>query len=183
MLTTKEIALNLIIPHEGLYSASPTGLVRVKDKKTPIYPYRDPSGVWTIGFGTTIYPDGKPVRKTDPPITYEKAVEFMLLHIDNDLKNLKKYLPQRLTRYQVASLLSLSYNIGWPRLARTKATKGLLHVINENPDDFNRIEPLFKQYQFANGRRLSGLIKRRNDEFKTYKKKVSSSCLTKSKIS
>lgn len=173
MLTTKEIALNLIIPHEGLYSASPDSLVRVTRNDQLIYPYRDPSGIWTIGYGTTIYPNGVPVRKTDAPITIAKARQFMLHHIANDLKNLKKFLPSQLNRHQVAALLSLSYNIGWPRLARTYGNKGLLYAVNQNPDDFKTIEPLFKAYVYSKGKPLNGLKKRRNDEFNTYKKKTS----------
>jgi lysozyme len=37
------------------------------------HPYRDPTGVWTIGYGSTRDADGNPVTAATPDITVEAA--------------------------------------------------------------------------------------------------------------
>ena len=59
-MTTSEKGLALIEHYEGLRSLA----------------YRCPAGVWTIGIGTTIYPDGTPVKEGDR-ISYKKARNYL----------------------------------------------------------------------------------------------------------
>ena len=40
-------------------------------------PYLCPAGVPTIGYGTTVYPDGTPVSMSDPKITAAKAASLL----------------------------------------------------------------------------------------------------------
>ncbi len=39
--------------------------------------YKDPVGIWTIGIGTIMYPDGKRVKQGDI-ITMQQAEEFLM---------------------------------------------------------------------------------------------------------
>lgn len=41
-------------------------------------PYLCPAGVWTIGYGTTRYPDGAPVKPTDEPVSEADALAILL---------------------------------------------------------------------------------------------------------
>ena len=43
---------------------------------TVLKPYYDSVKVATIGTGTTVYPNGKAVKITDPPITKKQAAEY-----------------------------------------------------------------------------------------------------------
>lgn len=38
----------------------------------------------TIGYGSTVYPDGTPVKLTDPPVTREVALSLAGKHIEKD---------------------------------------------------------------------------------------------------
>ena len=40
-------------------------------------PYLCPAGVATIGYGSTVYPDGRAVSLRDPSITEAQAVEIL----------------------------------------------------------------------------------------------------------
>lgn len=72
-------------------------------------PYEDLVGVWTIGFGSTFYPDGKKVTKTDPPIT-EKQAELILLKVFE--KNFASHIPDGLNQNQYDAVASFIYNVG-----------------------------------------------------------------------
>lgn len=44
----------------------------------------------TIGYGTTFYPDGSPVKLTDPPVDKKTAQEYARVHISKDEKVLQE---------------------------------------------------------------------------------------------
>ena len=77
-------------------------------------PYLCPAGVWTIGYGSTRYENGAPVRPTDPPITRERAEALVAHQIRT------QYLPAALkacggkldTPGRVAALVDFAYNLG-----------------------------------------------------------------------
>ena len=49
-------------------------------------PYLDSARVWTIGYGSTYYPNGKPVTGRDKPITREYAETIQRNVIENDFE-------------------------------------------------------------------------------------------------
>lgn len=78
-------------------------------------PYKCPAGVWTIGFGTTVYPDKKIVTPVDPPITQEKGREFLKNKIQSEIvPSLEKRIPfwREMGENQRACLISFAYNLG-----------------------------------------------------------------------
>ena len=92
-----EIATNIIKKFEGFRT----------------HPYLDSRGVWTVGYGTTVYPDGRKVGKNDTPIDEQKATEYLYSHTLGDLHSLSKIQHWDLLNInQKASLLSLAYNVG-----------------------------------------------------------------------
>ena len=75
-------------------------------------PYLCPAGRWTIGFGTTVYPNGVPVGRNDAPIDHAKAHDFLrsaLIQLDQAIK---PHLIKTPLTNQYAAMLSLAYNIG-----------------------------------------------------------------------
>lgn len=68
---------------------------------------------WTIGWGTTVYANGQPVRPGDI-ITQQKADELLDIRLRTDLLRLAKRIPRwdTLSAHQQAALLSFTYNVG-----------------------------------------------------------------------
>jgi GH24 family phage-related lysozyme (muramidase) len=67
---------------------------------------------WTVGFGSTRGPDGKPVRKGDR-VTEEQANELLLRDMYGEAKKLAEKVPwAALSPRQRAALMSWAYNVG-----------------------------------------------------------------------
>lgn len=68
---------------------------------------------WTIGWGTTVYASGNPVKHGDT-ITQQMADELLDMRVRNDVLHLAKAIPRwpSLTDHQQAALISFSYNCG-----------------------------------------------------------------------
>lgn len=116
--------------------------------------YKCPAGVWTIGYGTTVYPDGQKVKEGDV-ITKTKAEALLLDYVIN--KILPNIQDLNLTSNQEAAVCSLVYNIGWPAFAKSKCYKAI------KTRDW---ETVFKNWDWCkgSGRFLLGLAKRRAEE-------------------
>jgi lysozyme len=139
-----KIALPLIKKWEGLHRVGKDGL---------IYPYRDPAGYPTIGYGTLV------PSMTVGPITEEYA--FLLLYIK--YAQAKAYALMEspiLARYpkRLAAISSFVYNLGIGRYRsstlRTKVNAG------------NWVEAKYQiqRWVYAGGRKLNGLVARRKEE-------------------
>ena len=78
-------------------------------------PYKCPAGVWTIGYGTTYYPDGRLVNPTDPSISKQRAMELLKNHIDNAVVPVLERTISTwgvMTANQKAAITSFAYNLG-----------------------------------------------------------------------
>lgn len=78
-------------------------------------PYKCPAGVWTIGYGTTYYPDGTLVNFGDSSISMAKARELLNYHIDNAIVPiLSSKIPTWgvMNKNQKAAIVSFAYNLG-----------------------------------------------------------------------
>ena len=73
--------------------------------------YDDGVGVWTIGFGTTAYPNGTKVKKGDTCAEYQAKA-----YMAHDLKKFESAVNNAVTvplnQNQFDALVSLAYNIG-----------------------------------------------------------------------
>ena len=77
--------------------------------------YKCPAGVWTIGFGTTVYPNGKKVSLKDPKCTQEQAEEWLSFELKEKAATIENWINTnklRLNRYQFSALLCFAYNLG-----------------------------------------------------------------------
>lgn len=78
-------------------------------------PYKCPAGVWTIGYGTTVYPNGIPVKSTDKAITEPQATEFLKqLLVKQFVPTLSRKIPSwwAMNDNQKAAIISFAYNLG-----------------------------------------------------------------------
>lgn len=109
-------------------------------------PYRDSAGVPTIGYGTTVYPNGKRVTMGDKPISrtltpeivqknggsykdamYDKAQGFVIAHLEKEvypaLREVKDF--NKLTQNQQVALGLFVYNIGKSGFANSSVLQEL----------------------------------------------------------
>jgi GH24 family phage-related lysozyme (muramidase) len=75
--------------------------------------YQDSVGVWTIGFGTTVLPDGTPVAQ-GLTITASQALEYLAHDLGGTLNALAASAPYWATMNadQQSALISFGYNLG-----------------------------------------------------------------------
>ncbi len=124
----------------------------------------DPPKLFTIGYGTTFYPDGKYVQLTDEPITEEKATEYLHWYIKEKIvKSIDNYLRDDLSPNQFAALTSFTYNCG----AGAFRSSTLLRRVNANPIDVS-ICDAFMMWIKAEGVDSLGLKRRRAAEADLY---------------
>lgn len=122
--------------------------------------YLCPAGVWTIGYGTTFYPDGTPVKAGDI-ITQTYADVLLNDYIDRHIRPLFTKFPYTLTELQQCAVASLVYNIGESAFLRSKLYKAICDK------DYSEICRQWDWYK-ADGKVLKGLVKRRVEELFTF---------------
>ena len=123
--------------------------------------YDDGVGVWTIGFGTTIYPNGIKVKKGDT-CTEAQAKSYMA----HDLKKFEQAVNGAvnipLNQNQFDALVSLAYNIGTGAFNKSTLVKKL------NAGDIRGAADQFDVWINAGGKRMQGLVNRRAREKALY---------------
>jgi len=129
-------------------------------------PYPDPATgarPYTIGYGTTVYPNGTRVELTDPAIDESTA----LVYLSHDLKVFENGVDaltrDDLTQNQFGALVSFGYNCGLQNLK----VSTLLKKVNANPND-PTIAAEFLRWNKANGKVMNGLTRRRKAEADLY---------------
>jgi lysozyme len=144
--------------------------------------YPDTGGVWTIGFGIIVYPDGREVKEGDV-VTREYAEKLLVWQIGMKTNEVNKFLPGIFNQNQYDALFDFAYNCGVPALHGST----LLRVITKNPNDqtqltvqflddkdpikrilvakkierINIIRYNFVRWSFDNSKYIEGLYKRR----------------------
>jgi len=115
--------------------------------------YDDGVGVWTIGYGTTKYPNGIRVKKGDT-CTLDQAKAYM----QNDLKSFEQTVNNTvkvpLNQNQFDALVSLAYNIG------STAFKNSTLVRQLNEGNYKTAANQFNVWVNAGGKRMQGLVNR-----------------------
>ena len=142
-MKTSETGLNLIKKHEGL---------RLKA-------YKCPAGVWTIGYGHTlgvrpwsIITEAQAEQKLrEDVVVAERAVDQLY------------YLWVELKQCQYDALVSFIFNIGVNAFKQSALRK---KVVCNPADPLIRLE--FERWVYVDGKKLPGLITRRNDEAELY---------------
>lgn len=126
-------------------------------------PYLCPSGIPTIGYGNTIYPNGERVTMDDPEIDEKEANKMLLDTIKSVEKQVKNVLEVKLPAHKMAALISFTYNVGIGNLSKST----LLAWVNSNPD-YSEIPSQFRRWNKGGGRVLKGLVRRREAEVEVW---------------
>ena len=139
-MKTSDNGIEFIKKHEGL---------RLKA-------YLCPAGKWTIGYGHTkgVKP-GQVVTKEEA----ERLLREDLIVVENEINRHNLNINQN----QFDALASFVYNVGVGNFR----TSTLLKKIKANPND-KTIANKFKRWVYSNGKRLPGLVKRREEEAELY---------------
>lgn len=121
-------------------------------------PYLCPAGIATIGYGTTVYPDGTKVTLFDTPITQAIAEGYLLSMIRSVyLPGVLKLCPS-LSSSRLAAIVDFAYNLGLGALKRSTLRKKI------NQDDWLSVPIEIMKWNKTGGRVLKGLDLRRRAE-------------------
>lgn len=114
--------------------------------------YRDPVGIWTIGYGHTqgVY--------AGMVITETKANEFLAQDLLSHASGIFRYVSVQLNQNQFDALASFHFNLGADIL---KGTTLLTYINSKN---WTAAANEMKRYVHAGGAVLPGLVRRRNAE-------------------
>lgn len=119
--------------------------------------YDDGRGVWTIGFGTTFYPNQMKVKKGDT-CTVAQAKMYMLESLKKFEHTVNETVSIQLHQNQFDALVSLTYNIGSNAFKKSTLVKKL------NTQDIQGAAHQFDVWVNAGGKKMQGLVNRRAQE-------------------
>jgi lysozyme len=120
---------------------------------------------WTIGHGTTRYPDGRKVQPGDT-CTREEAERYLNSFVDAEIMpHIKGW---GLSGGRLEAVVSLIYNVGWPAFGKSKLRAAIKAYAHSG--DASDLAGICKEWDFwfAAGRPMKGLIKRRVAELATF---------------
>ena len=126
--------------------------------------YQCPAKVWTIGIGTTVYPNGSKVKQGDV-ITIDLAIDYLLHDLKTFQVAVDAFTTDLVNQSQFDALVSFAYNLG----AGALKSSTLLKKVNVNPND-TTIQAEFEKWVYAGNVKLPGLIRRRKAEAFLYYK-------------
>ena len=142
-------------------------------------PYLCPAGIPTIGYGTTVYPNGRKVTLQDKPISESIALTYLQDYIERKLETqITAALQVTLSDNRFSALVSFAYNVGLGRKKTSTRsmipgllTSTLLKTINAAPGAPGIRDEFMKWTKSTvNGKKvvLPGLVSRRRDEADLY---------------
>lgn len=127
-------------------------------------PYLCPAGVWTIGLGSTRYPDGRRVASGDAAVTLKQARDMVSATLAGEYEPaVNRYVQVPLQQPEFDALVDFAYNCG----AQNLRNSTLLRLLNQG----NRAEALleFAKWVRAGGKVLPGLVRRRKAETELFR--------------
>lgn len=126
--------------------------------------YDDGTGIWTIGFGTTVYPNKARVKKGEH-CTLEQAKSFFQYDLRRFEKTVNEAVRVPISQNQFDALVSLAYNIGSNAFKNSTLLKYLNALAYQDAAD------QFLVWNKGGGKVLKGLIHRRQVERSLFLKK------------
>lgn len=149
-MKTSQAGIDLIKAFESLHDGNP--------KTSLVEPMLDPVGIPTIGYGCTIYPDGKRVTLDDEAITLEQCDDLLSHSLAEAEGYVNSLVTVPLTQNQFDALVSLVYNIGG---ANFKSSTLLAKL---NAKCYSCAAEQFPRWNLSHGKVLKGLTNRRFQE-------------------
>ena len=122
-----------------------------------VVPYVCPAGYWTIGYGHLC-------AKDHPPIFEPQAEAYLVADLERSLDAVLRYCPALVAEpdNRLAAIVSWTFNLGAGRLQ----TSTLRRRINQRVWDEAARE--LRRWVYAGGRKLPGLIARREAEARLF---------------
>lgn len=121
-------------------------------------PYRCSAGYWTIGWGHEILPH----EKFNIPMTEQEAEELLAKDLLIAQRSVMRLIHVPLSDWQYDALVSFTFNLGGGRL-QTSTLRALV-----NRQEHHEVPAQFRRWVYAGGRKLPGLVRRRNVEAELY---------------
>lgn len=138
---------------------TPEGLALVKEfEGLRLTAYKDPVGIWTIGYGTTAAAGVGITPKAGMKITEAQASTYLEKALTKFWTQIEPSLKIRPNEYQADAMLSLAYNIG------PGAFKKSTLLRKWNAGDVGGAAAQFLVWNKAGGKVLTGLTRRRAAE-------------------
>jgi len=119
--------------------------------------YKDPVGVWTIGWGHT-----GPDAREGNEITNSRAESLLSQDIREAEDDIRRLVKRDLTQGQFDALVSFTFNLGAGALQRSTLRRKV------NREEHADVPAEFHKWVWAGGKRLNGLVKRRKAEALAY---------------
>lgn len=122
-------------------------------------PYDDngsqPGGTWTIGYGSIIDGQGRPVTPNTPPITEAEAIVLLMRDMHGSADAVARRVKVDLAFCEAAALISWTYNLGEGNLASSTMLKRI------NANQKNDVPLEMRRWIHQGDRALLGLLRRR----------------------
>jgi lysozyme len=119
--------------------------------------YRDPVGVWTIGYGHTSMA-GLPEVRAGMMVSEAEAAEILRCDVEMFARGVRQRLTRKVSDTQFSALVSFAYNVGLGALAKSSVLRAV------NAGDFEAVPRRLALWTKAGGRTLPGLVRRRAAE-------------------
>ena len=129
-------------------------------------PYACPAGVATIGYGSTYYADGKPVKLTDAPITEAQAQELLQATLTKYEDCVNGAVKMPINQNQFDAFVSFTYNLGCGVFRKSS----MLRQFNQGYTP--QAAEQFARWNRGGGKVLAGLVSRRAAERALFESKV-----------
>lgn len=121
-------------------------------------PYRCPAGIWTIGYGSTRYADGRAVEKFDSSITEAEAGALVLATLGQYERAVSEAVTVPLEQHEFDALVDFTYNCGIGNFRGSTLLRKL------NAGDRAGAGEEFGKWVKGGGKVLPGLVRRRAAE-------------------
>lgn len=121
-------------------------------------PYLCPAGYLTVGYGHVV----KNPDAFRQPITEDEATEILTVDVETAERAVLRLIAAPLTDGQFDALVSFTFNLGAGALQRSTLRRKV------NREDHEDAAAEFLRWVWAGGRKLNGLIRRRQAEAALY---------------
>ncbi|WP_299945386.1 lysozyme [uncultured Ruegeria sp.] len=128
--------------------------------------YRDPVGVWTIGYGTTSRAGIGVTVSPGMEVSEEQASQYLMAALDKFGEQILPGFQRKPNENQYAAMLSLAYNIGPGAFRKSTCLKRF------NKGDDEGSAQALQWFNKAGGKVLRGLVRRRQAESELFLRDV-----------
>jgi lysozyme len=119
--------------------------------------YRDPVGIWTIGYGHTSAA-GAPQVFSGQDISEAQASEILARDVETFSAAVRRAVKVPLNANQFSALVSFTYNVGPGNFLKSSVLRAV------NTGEFDHVPVRLNLWVKAGGRNLRGLVRRRKAE-------------------